>query len=356
MKCEKCGHLVNVLDEVCGGCGSSLSLLGDEPQVSMARSPLDSFSSLLEVELKEMQDELFTPQSLGRPSRNNTEEDGVVFADLAGANKRYFLDLMEVKLTTPKEEVYQIASFVFTSSHVQTNLLYRERAAKTSLVFQEDEDLVNAFATDGKLPGVNVSPPIIVLFGGMTNATRLASLALAYNSVMDSVESHQLLVNVIGALGRRVVESRGCFTEKDAIAIDEQFEIAAKLLDGEVKRRAISYGAAMNMSVIAHELGHIALGHTLSEQRSSLEISRNQEREADSFSASVASTSPFSDYMIAGGIFWWIILTWVEASAGGGRENTHPHSRDRLMDYIRANRDQAKALGMDEVSIIDFLP
>ncbi len=111
----------------------------------------------------------------------------------------------------------------------------------------------------------------------------------------------------------------------------------------------------MNMDVISHELGHIALCHTLG-RNVNMEISRNQEREADSFAASVASSSPFSDYIVAGGIFWWVIMAWVDAASDNTEETTHPHSQERLMDYIRSNRDQAEEIGVGEASIFEFLP
>jgi hypothetical protein len=111
----------------------------------------------------------------------------------------------------------------------------------------------------------------------------------------------------------------------------------------------------MILNVVAHELGHICLGHTLGVKQN-YEISRNQEREADSFAASVTASSPFSDYIVSGGIFWWVIMTWAAESAGLQAETSHPHARERLMDYIRANKAQAEEIGITQETIQAYLP
>jgi len=185
---------------------------------------------------------------------------------------------------------------------------------------------------------------------------RLASLAMAGMVYGDGQGNRSLPAEVMQAMGREIVAQGGQLDRETASRIYLQTGLAGLGDDDELQRRARSYGAAMVITVIAHELGHIALGHTLATGEATEEISRNQEREADSFAASVATASPFSDYTVAGGIFWWMILTWVAAASGNPRATTHPHARERLMDFIRANQAQAEALGITADNIPEFLP
>ena len=106
---------------------------------------------------------------------------------------------------------------------------------------------------------------------------------------------------------------------------------------------------------MAHELGHIALAHILG-RTPSLEVSRNQEREADSFASSVVSTSPFGDYLVAGQIIWSLIMVWGEHTGNVEIATSHPLERERLMDFIRANEAKAASIGIDKQTIQDFLP
>jgi Zn-dependent protease with chaperone function len=111
----------------------------------------------------------------------------------------------------------------------------------------------------------------------------------------------------------------------------------------------------MMAQVIGHELGHIALGHTLGTS-ANLEVSRNQEREADSFASSVLSTCPFGEYLVAGPVVWELIWVWCEHAGNRRIAATHPLSKERLMEFIRANKDESEAIGMCESTIREFMP
>jgi hypothetical protein len=101
-----------------------------------------------------------------------------------------------------------------------------------------------------------------------------------------------------------------------------------------------SLSTAMECYVIAHEAGHIALGHTLGRE-TSFEISRNQEREADSFASSCLSASPFRDHLFLGQIFTLIMFVW-RASASTSEPTTHPHSVERFYNALKSNSAAAK--------------
>lgn len=369
MHCKHCHAAINVLDRTCPSCGRSTSLLdqGDRSG-SPSHSLLDKSERMLELEKKQAEQDLLSDSGAPGVDRHLDQPFSVGFSwRLAGLRApegsgleagRFFLEgLIEQDrlLTTSKEEICQIGQFVFYSPHVQGNAQYQARAGQTTLHFQPESDEVNAFATDQPLGSPELKPPLIVILGGMANATRLAALALGVCKQQVGPEAQATLVKTIQGLGRHIVQNNGAFSLESSQEVFAELPLKNQLQDPEAARKARSFAAAMNMAVIAHELGHIALGHTLGVHQN-LEISRNQEREADSFASSVASASPFSDYIIEGGIFWWVILTWVEAALGSNQETTHPYSRERLLDYIRANREQAASLGLDEQSIQEFLP
>ena len=350
MNCKVCKQSVNILAKTCPYCGASLSVLDAGPTDLFQKNSLqDRTNSLIDQELDASLAEEFGPDS----GRGQTF--GVRLGALDLPARSFLATGGPVMLQTRREEMEQIAAFVITSPHVQANSAYKDRAERTNFFFAAEDDSVNAFATDCRHPRIDLDPPMIVVMGGLANSTRLIALALAQDQVQRNPESRSLLISVIRAIGSCINERQGRLGMEFTETIYTRTGLGLFCDNQEVQRCARSYAAAMNMSVVAHELGHIVLGHTLGATLS-LEASRNQEREADSFAATIADTSPFSDYTVAGGIFWWVLLTWREEVRDPVSVTTHPHSRERLMDYIRANRSQAAALGMDEQIINDFLP
>lgn len=391
MNCLHCRAEVNVFDTTCHACGKALrsfdlgsdDLTGGawfeqtigsiERDISLATKGLmagldgidslaDSVNNELAKELLQAEQSLFgshdEPRKAGSKGGSVFPAPEISWKLSTLAKPPEGSGLLKTSLVdreTYRAEIHQIGQFVFHSSHVQANPLYKQRAESTTLLCLSEQDEVNAFATDHRHPGISVDPPFIVLFGGLSRAARFAALELGLDQTLKTRDSRVRLHGAIQALGRKIMADSGTFSDEAAEALYEEFGGTQRIAENsEAVRKGRSFSAAMNMSVIAHELGHIALGHTLG-ARTSYEISRNQEREADSFASSVASASPFTDYIVAGSIFWWIIMTWVEAAAGRGKETTHPHARERLLDFIRANRDQAMALGIDGETVKGFV-
>jgi len=330
--CKHCGQDNNILNESCEKCGKSLSFLTNR-----------SFSSS------------FSKPKTTVPSKKNiwSSRDLLRFA----GSKLYESNPYQFDFGESEESVRQTASFVFANPHVQTNVMYQQRAEQTSFVYLHEEPVFNAFATDHQISEIGASPPMIILFGGIVHAIRIASLGLGSRKLNDNDQSRKKLIEIIRWVGAKIFENRGQFDESDFHEALDQFGFSFE--NTELTRKARSYSAAICMGIIAHELGHIALGHTLkTTSDQNYEILRNQEREADSFSSSIASASPFSDYIVEGGIFWWALMAWtnnLNIFPFEG-ESTHPNSRERLMDYIRANKDQASAVGIDEETILECIP
>jgi hypothetical protein len=261
------------------------------------------------------------------------------------------------------EHIQQSATFVFSSPFIQCNAQYQHRVGQISFLFMGDDAELNAFATDAefKLPdGRSVKPPLIVFLGGLANAIRLASTALA--AYIRSVRGHLgaiSLPHTFRQMGRAVIETGG-FPFDASVAVFRE-HILPSIVDGEDRfvSLARSYAAAMDMFVIAHEAGHLALGHTLG-RRLNYDISRNQEREADSFASSTLSTSPFREYLFLGQVFTTVIFAWVERTAAQREAGTHPLGRERFYNAIESNSDAAREaadeFGLTRDGLLELLP
>jgi len=151
MQCKKCGNNVNVLDRACGRCGASLGLLDSGPASRLQTDMLlDQATRMLDQEMaKEMQKQLRTGPVMGRRLVDLVDPDLPETFYITGAGD----------LAISPEEVYQMAAFVIMSPHVQSNLLYRQRAEATTLLYPHGNATVNAFATDHPLPDVAAGFP-----------------------------------------------------------------------------------------------------------------------------------------------------------------------------------------------------
>ena len=115
----------------------------------------------------------------------------------------------------------------------------------------------------------------------------------------------------------------------------------------EWKTKTVELACGTVVGVLAHEFGHLALGHCCGSVLND-EISRNHEREADSFASSVVSASEYRESLGLGTIIWELAMAVFE-SIHGVEATTHPHSIERLLNFIRANPSTAEAIGMEEI-------
>ena len=237
-------------------------------------------------------------------------------------------------LTPPSEEVVQWFSAVLNSTHVQMNESYRATAAEVDFKYALDDDTVNAFAARNRGGGRKY---LICFYGGAMRFSRLASLAVAAD-----------LCGRPGTASRfaRSLDSISRMSRKDAFelmtdcGLDEVFSLPG------VKTKAQAVSAGMIIGILAHEMGHVCLGHVMGPNyyESNQEIGRNHEREADSFASSVTAASPFGEYVFEGTLFWYYALSMQETDQKIA--TTHPLSRERLENLIRANTSKATSLGI----------
>jgi len=244
-------------------------------------------------------------------------------------------------LTPSEAEVVQLYNYVLNAPFVAENLQYRERLKDLPFIYIATNDTVNAAAgrrvveKDGKKELAFHT----VLFGGATRYARLVGLAAA----LQDAGHDGMLKKFVAAMPRSFCGRCGI---EECVKFISENGLADALKDERTKNRAISYSSGTIVSVLAHECGHHALGHLLSfQEKPNLEISRNQEREADSFASSVISASPFGEYIFAGTLFWHYAVA-MQADGDSDTDSNHPLSKERFENFVRANAEKAAAMGI----------
>lgn len=241
---------------------------------------------------------------------------------------------------TSPNELLQLMQYVCSSPHVTSNLKYAELARKLQFNVNAEESAVNAFSA--VLKG---DTPTITLLGGAIRFANLAAAAyVGAAAAREKPGEGNPLPEITAALGKWCLAHKGAFTPAATCEFAERYNLHMVMADPALARKAKSFSAGLIIGILAHELGHLALGHCHG-NRVNLEVSRNQEREADSFASSVISSSPFGDYLVFGMILWETVWVWVE-EANGTTATSHPLSSERLADLIRANPSIAAELGI----------
>lgn len=237
-------------------------------------------------------------------------------------------------LTPPLEEVLQWFEAVVGSMHVRMNESYLASARSVRFVCDADNDEINAYASRSD---DQQSKFVICFHGGALRFCRLASLAVAADMCgrQGTASRFAQSVNFTGRMS-----AKDALQEMTDCGLDEIF-----CLPG-VRQKAQAVSAGMIIGILAHEMGHVCLGHVLGPNyyQSNQEIGRNHEREADSFASSVTAASPFGEYVFEGTLFWFYALAMQETDQKVA--TTHPLSRERLENLIRANPSKASALGI----------
>ena len=215
--------------------------------------------------------------------------------------------------------------------HIVDNVLYAAVVEKVKFYYKQDDSEVNAYAGVGKADG----KPFVCLCGGAVLFSRLASLAVASQQLRKDGSCTRFL---------RAIRASDCgrMDEDRAVELIERVGLRSALGSVEVITRARSISAGMLMGMLAHEVGHHALGHTVG-QAQNLEIARNQEREADSFASSIIQANDFGEHILEGSLIWWYALAQQESV--NGETTSHPASRERYQNFIRSNAAMAHMLG-----------
>jgi hypothetical protein len=223
-----------------------------------------------------------------------------------------------------EEAINLLYEQVIQSTFVRNNKSYMEKVNNTIIQY-DTSDTINAYAT------IRDDKYLINIYKGLTKTMQAGAIALTnfvINRDPDMLKKHlKVLVKLINT-------NSGDFTHEKFIEymmtlnsdIDEaQMETILPL--------SASYAAGAVLEVIAHELGHICLEH-LYDEHVSLEVSRNNERQADLFACSVVATTLFSEYMYLGSFMSNLLFAWMGDSTK--MATTHPHGKERLENMFNA--------------------
>ena len=249
--------------------------------------------------------------------------------------------VFEEYVTPGRAEAVQLFEFVRNSAHVQENMLYADMLGGAQFRYEPEDGTLNAYAImePAVLPdGTQALVPVVMLPGGAARFGRVAALVVA-----ASRRGYE-------GVGARFLEflrrePLGCVGTGWSARVIQEVGLYPAMGDDRTLALAKSVSAGLLLGILAHEAGHLALGHVLrTEDRGNNDISRNQEREADSFASSVIASSPFGEYILAGMLFWHYALAQQEKE--GTRPTTHPLSLERFENFVRANPDLAAEFGL----------
>lgn len=255
-------------------------------------------------------------------------------------------------ITPSYNELKQMFSTVENSEHVSRNELYSFFIQQVRLYHDPSADDINAFATPDDVFRKEIDPryndestPAIVLMGGAGRFARIVGAAIAEKAFDDLDE----LLARIGKYGKINNDLALQLLSNELNIPLERFSDEAWLATAKEISRGLLLG------IMAHEAGHVALGHVLS-WKSNNERTRNQEREADSFAHSVASGTADADNMFYGNLFFHFAFAIHEGgNANSAASRTHPYSEERLFNLIRDNSSTAAKLGITEDDVREWL-
>lgn len=243
---------------------------------------------------------------------------------------------------------------VCQSPHVQGNAKYRELVDNLQFKLIErsldrpaelggslDAAEVNAYA---RMDALTDCFPTICIYAGAIRYSRLMAAAyVASRYYADARPFPQAVVSMMSMFLRN-----GMRLTSELAAVYASENGLMRIMRGQeslIEANAIAYGTIIG--VLAHEFGHLALGHCNGMYLSD-EVNRNREREADSFASSVVSLSEYRNVIGIGTIIWELAMTvWQKVCRATA--TTHPLSAERLVDFIRANPSTAREIGFDQI-------
>ena len=193
----------------------------------------------------------------------------------------------------------------------------------------------------------------MVVLGGAGRFARLVGAVIATEELYprDDIKRYSLLFSGLADY----LEENGEISIGDTgkILDDCRVPIAA-FQDESWLPRAKQISMGVLMGIMAHEVGHIALGHVLSGSRTR-ERTRNQEREADSFASSIGSGEWYAVSMFWGQLYFHLVVALNETDGENDTGTNHPFSQERLINLVRSNRALAEKCGFTEEGMREFL-
>lgn len=233
-------------------------------------------------------------------------------------------------------EVGELRNLVFQAQHVVSNPDYAEKTRGTRFRYDADDPDFNAYASQGF-----VGPEIVIL-GGLVHEFAVMALHTAPPGVAQQAETSALALYMDRRAASPAPAAAVPLTSSDPVLLRWQRELLS----------------AMVMFVIGHELGHVCYAHIYGPGYSGqpLDVCRNQERDADSFAASVIAASTFADSWLFGQLAALLTMALKESEGVITEYGTHPTARERLLNAVRNNHEAAESLGITEEMVERWVP
>lgn len=235
-------------------------------------------------------------------------------------------------------EVSRVMMQVCTTSFVSGNAHHSQIASQSWLHFCPADADPNACAFVGEEP-CSVCSQLRPANKPLTIAVN-AGLVRLFGLLAALVTAPLLLHRGSGryvACRDRLFRCAGLLSEPDGIesplAAGIQEHAIHACCEPGVLPLALDLANGMLALTLAHELAHLSFGHVQG-TGTAREITRNSEREADSFAASVLVSLPNPDRTLVGGVAFWGCLALAERHHRSSILDTHPRSLQRLASLI----------------------
>ncbi len=256
-----------------------------------------------------------------------------------------------IKSYLAPDEAYlkQLLVAIEGSQHVREK--FADIAGSVVFEYLPDDDLVNAVAYEAA--GKDGAPERrIRLYGGLVRIARILGAVFSFGEPARQPESDLDLV-FVKELGATIREGGGKFSRDNVIDFLKRYKVDPAGFTSRVKRSKAEVTAdAVVKATLAHEFGHHAKGHLKGGDVNHV-VSQIEEKEADLFASAIAASDPHGYEFFMGQIYSMIVFAFADAD-GGTSLRTHPVSRERVIDVIRANPEWAEAAGLTEEGVRDF--
>jgi hypothetical protein len=228
-------------------------------------------------------------------------------------------------LDPTSEELTGSLGLVCSSRFIRNNEFYQSTVSRLHFSFDATADELNAYACMDES---------IVYLRGLAVAQRVTAAVI---SVLDKNHSVTplsssavdcLLTGVFDHIGKR-----NSWNTSDGVEVLQSLFASRAFAAGSILPNlsvARSIATACECYVIAHEIGHLALGHVQAGVVWPQNVQRNQEREADSFASSTLSQAPFAEYLFIGHLATLFLLLQSQRRRGEDHKSTHPDPESRL--------------------------
>ena len=261
--------------------------------------------------------------------------------------------LMEVVCSSPS--VVSNSQYAALVPRLQLKFIETSMARPEELGGFLDQSQINAYARMDPLEGF---PTICLLSGAVRYAALMTAAYVGWKMAEDDPAwGRQAGIvpfqRVVVAMVEHFQRNGGRLTSELAATFANKYNLNGALSVEEWREGALRLAYGTIICILAHEFGHLALGHccAVAENKDKDirdEITRHQERQADSFASSVVSASEYKEVLGLGTIIWELAFAVTELSSGAD-EGDHPLSIERLLNFIRDNPSTAEAIGWNEI-------